>query len=124
MILVGNAFAVLIREQNILVNPLDMNVILTTIQSHPAVKKATTSLPICLPAVSDEGYLYLTIKYPTPLIGIVYACISHDIFFECLKQANAVSEYLENEKITEELIKSYTSHYVERHPIVPNGISD
>jgi len=112
MILVGDAFAMVVRDQNLVIDPVDMNIILTTIQSHPAVKRAATSLPICLPGVSDEGFLYLTIKYMTPLIGIIYTSLLQDQFAECLEQANLVASTLEKEGITEKLNIAYKKHYI------------
>jgi hypothetical protein len=119
MILVGDAFAMVVREQNIVINSIDMNIILTTIQSHPAVKRAATSLPICLPGVSDEGFLYLTIKYMNPLIGIIYTSLSQDQFTECLEEANLVTIDLEKEGIAEKLNLAYTKYYVT--PVISYG---
>lgn len=112
MILVGDAFAVVIKEQNVVVSPVDMNIILTTIQSHPVVKRSPTSLPICLPGVSDEGFLYLTIKYMNPLIGVIYTSLSQDQFAECLEQANTILTILEKEGINDKLTLAYNKFYV------------
>ena len=110
MILVDNAYATIIREQDIIISPSDMNVILSTIQSHPAVKKTTTLLPICLPAVSDEGYIYLTIKYSTSCIGILYASLMRESFLECMQAANEVDSALKNEEFDKTLVK-YTKDF-------------
>lgn len=122
MVIVGNSFALILREGDIVISAYDMNVILITIESHPAVKKAATSLPLCLPGISDEGFLYLTIKYATPLIGIVYVSLANEDFFNCLEKANELSAIFEKEEIYTQITKCYNEFYIEKIPIVPNRI--
>eukprot|EP00826_Nyctotherus_ovalis_P005300 TRINITY_DN11195_c0_g1_i4.p2 TRINITY_DN11195_c0_g1~~TRINITY_DN11195_c0_g1_i4.p2 ORF type:complete len:127 (+),score=22.99 TRINITY_DN11195_c0_g1_i4:492-872(+) len=113
MILIDNAYATLIREQDIIISPSDMNVILSTIQSHPAVKKTTTLLPICLPGVSDEGFLYLTIKYSTASVGILYGSLMRESFPECMKAANEVDLVLQQEGIDKVITKHMSDFYTQ-----------
>ncbi len=121
--LANYSFVTIITEQNIAINPYDMDVILTTIMSHPAVKKTGTSLPMCLPGVCDDGYVYLMIKYITPNIGIIYVSLGQEQFMKCLEKANDVALTMEKENLTAEVTQHITENFFRMHPIVPNGNS-
>lgn len=119
MVLVGDAFAMIVREQNIVISPVDMNIIVSTIQSHPAVKRSATSLPICLPGVSNEGFLHLTIKYLDLLIGIIFVSLSQEQFAECLEKANVLGDILAKEGLGEKLSLAFAKFYIT--PAVSHG---
>ena len=98
-----------------------MNLLLTTVLAHPYVKMADMAVPICLPGIADDGFLYLTIKYVTPNIGIIFACMKPDCFHECLSKANIISQELKNKGLLEKITKEIYHNYVEKSPIVLNG---
>ena len=113
IVLVDSAYAVIIREQNIIISPSDMNVLLSTIQSHPAVKKTMTTLPICLPGISDEGFIYLIIKYITPDIGIIYASLAQDNFIDCKNSIDKLDSVFISEGINKSITKCIETFYTE-----------
>ncbi len=118
------SFITLVREQNIVINPSDMNVILTTILAHPAVTKTETSMPLCLPGVADDGFLYFTIKFCTPNIGVIFASLNHEHFYECLAKANDIALALEQQQLIPGLTQAIRDNYITKSPIVPTSLCD
>eukprot|EP00831_Metopus_contortus_P005003 TRINITY_DN11873_c0_g1_i2.p1 TRINITY_DN11873_c0_g1~~TRINITY_DN11873_c0_g1_i2.p1 ORF type:complete len:396 (-),score=45.85 TRINITY_DN11873_c0_g1_i2:16-1203(-) len=93
-IIAGNSFVTIARESDIIISPTDMNALLNTILVNPIYKKFPSAFALCLPGIADDGYLYFTIKYATPNICIVYACLGPEYFYQCLGKANAITEEL------------------------------
>ena len=99
MIVTNSAYIVLKRENDIVISASDMNVVLITILSRPYLRCMDAAIPICLPGIASDGFLYFTIKYITPNIGIIFGCLTPDSFFECLAKANDICHDLDRKSV-------------------------
>ena len=72
-----------------------------------------------MPGIADDGYLYFTIKYITPNVGIIFVSLSADNFYNCLARANVIS--LELQEFMGDITKAIQQNYVVTLPIAPNG---
>jgi len=120
MLVTNCSFITILRENDIVINPSDMNLILITVLAHPSIRRADTSSPLCLPGIADDGYLYFTIKYVTPNIGIIFISLSPENFYECLAKANKVADELKAGDLVADITKSIHQNYIVTAPIVPN----
>ena len=119
MLVTNCSYITIIRESDIVISPYDMNLILITVLAHPSIRRADTSSPLCLPGIADDGYLYFTIKYITPNVGIIFVSLSADNFYNCLARANVIS--LELQEFMGDITKAIQQNYVVTLPIAPNG---
>lgn len=123
MIVTNCSYIVLMRENDILISPSDMNAILITILARPYLRCMDVSTPLCLPGIAGDGYLYFTMKFLSPNVGIVFATLASDTFYECLAKANDIAQELQWQNLIPELNKLIEQNYISTTPIVPTGIN-
>ena len=121
MLVTNCSFITIIRENDIVINPYDMNLILTTVLAHPSIRMVESLTPLCLPGIADDGFLYLTVRYITPNIGVIFAAISPDSFFPCLAKAHIIAQELQSQGLLPELTKAIQQNYLMNSPIVAPG---
>jgi len=122
MIVTNCSFITLIRENDIVISPTDMNLIIITVLAHASIRRADTETPLCLPGIAEDGFLYFTIKYVTPNIGVIFGSLSPDSFYDSLAKANLIGNDLKTLGFLHELTLEIKNNYVITRPIAPNGI--
>lgn len=99
----------------------DMNAILITILARPYLRCIDAGISICLPGIAGDGYLKFTVKYLTPNLGIVFATLDPNTFFECLGKANIIAAELQRLNLVTEVHKAIEQNYLVKTPIAPSG---
>jgi hypothetical protein len=117
----NTSFISIVREKNIVINAYDLNAMLTTLLAHPSFRCVGSSWPLCFPGVSDEGYLYLTVKYFTPNIGVVFVSLNAEDFYDCMAKAISIGQALRQEQLLTPLENAIIFNYLQLNSIVPNG---
>jgi len=121
MIVTNCSYLVLARENDVIISPSDMNAILITILARPYLRCMDVKVSICLPGIAGDGYLNFTVKYLTPNVGIVFATLESNTFYECLGKVNIIAEELRKQNLISEINKAIEQNYLTTIPITPNG---
>jgi hypothetical protein len=121
MIVTNCSYLVLARENDVIISPSDMNAILITILARPYLRCMDVGTSICLPGIAEDGYLNFTVKYLTPNLGIIFATLESNTFYECLGKANVIAEELRKQNLIPEINKAIEQNYLTTIPITPNG---
>ncbi len=114
----GCSFLAIQREKGVPVNAYDLNMIVTMLYARPRVLTATACVPLCLPGIADDGYLYLTIRCVTPNLIIIFVTLSPDSYPHCLAKANDIALKLEQLGAVSEVTKAVRENYLECDSIV------
>lgn len=122
ILLTNCSFINIIKQANIDINQSDMNLIIATILAHPSMRLADTSSPLCIPGLADDGYIYLTIKFFTPNVGVIFAGLSPENFYESITKAKDIEKMLEQKGLIEEITNAIKDNYMRGVPLVTNGI--
>ena len=105
------SFIMIHKEQNFKIHPSDMNAIITAILARSQIK-THTNFQLCLPGLSDDGFLSFTIKYVTPNLIVVFVTLSPDDHPQCLVKANDIGRALEQLGIVQDITKYIMNNYL------------
>jgi len=106
------SFIMIHKDPNIVINAYDMNVIVTAILARPHIK-TSAHFQLCLPGISDDGYLSFTLKYVTPNLIVVFVTLNPEDHPQCLAKADDVGRALERLNIVVDITKSIKENYLE-----------
>jgi len=114
------AFITIHKDKSISINPYDMNMIITGLLARNPTKM-NGPVALCLPGISDDGFLYFTVKFVTPNVIILFATLSSEDYSTCMSKANDISRTLEQLGIVKEITKHIKENYLTFEPILPKS---
>jgi hypothetical protein len=87
------------------ITPTDIILIQNLIFSSESLRLTESWIPICLPGISDAGYLQLYCNFYEKELAIVYITQyqDHSYFLEFVEQSRRIYERFQNEKIYESI---------------------
>eukprot|EP00826_Nyctotherus_ovalis_P008738 TRINITY_DN1226_c0_g1_i2.p1 TRINITY_DN1226_c0_g1~~TRINITY_DN1226_c0_g1_i2.p1 ORF type:complete len:239 (-),score=64.66 TRINITY_DN1226_c0_g1_i2:64-780(-) len=106
------SFIMIHKDPNIAINPYDMNVIVTAILARPQIK-TSAHFQLCLPGISDDGYLSFTVKYVTPNLIVMFVTLNPEDHAQCLAKADSIGRALEQHGLVQDITKSIKENYLE-----------
>lgn len=89
------------KSKEITFHPQDLLLILNLIQSSASLRSSENWIPICLPGISPDGYIYAYIYFFTRNIGIIMVTneISNDMFHNCSQLGKNIQRALSEIKL-------------------------
>jgi hypothetical protein len=111
------SFIIIHKDPNITINAYDMNVIVTALLTRSQIK-ISAHFQLCLPGISDDGYLSFTVKYVTPNLLVIFVTLNPEDHLQCLAKADDVSRALEKFNIVQEITKSIKENYLETQSLI------
>ena len=115
LILTINEIISLAHDPNIKIVPSDIILIQNLISSSESLRETETWVPICLPGISNEGYLQLYCKFDDLGIGICFLTENMDpkYFMEFQEQNNKIGDILMGESLNDKIVA-----------LIPNKINE
>lgn len=85
------------------ITPHDIIIVQNLIFSSESLRQTESLIPICLPGISDAGYLQIYTNFIQPEIGLIFVTESqeHAIFLQFSEQSNNIRTLMEKENLIE-----------------------
>ena len=125
MLELTQSLKILITPQNIIsiddsqfeVTSDDINALLAVVNSKCRTVDVDYWMPICLPSVSQEGYINMYYRSVSTAMGLILVSTNADNIAEAVVMCQKIEISLQEEKLTEMIVK-----YAKMLPLEPSSI--